>query len=136
MYMCTSKFEIKQEELDLIKEYLSAGEITGIEEEKALSQPQEDLEPISDNEEDDILYNSQPAAPSERALGKRCRSISSEPRDEIDHELDDDDGDHPLPNIPEEKSSMQARSRRVRKQPKMPAGFEIDRYQFLLEELQ
>lgn len=127
MYMCTSKFEIKQEELDLIKEYLSAGEITGIEEEKALSQPQEDLEPISDNEEDDILYNSQPGAPSERALGKRRRSISSEPRDEIDCELDDD-GDHPLPDIPHEKDSTQARSRRVRKQPKMPAGFEIDRY--------
>ncbi|EYE97599.1 uncharacterized protein EURHEDRAFT_450195 [Aspergillus ruber CBS 135680] len=80
MYTCTSKFVIKQEELDLIKEYLSAGEITGIEEEKALTQPQEDLEPISNNEEDDILYNSQPAAPSERALGKRRRSISSEPR--------------------------------------------------------
>lgn len=70
MYMCTSKFEIEQEELDVIKEYLSAGEIAGIEEEKALSQPQGDLEQISDNEEDDILSNSQPAAPSECTLGK------------------------------------------------------------------
>ena len=128
MYMCTSRFEIKQEELDLIKEYLSAGEITGVEEEKALSQPQEDLEQKSDNEEDDILYNSQPAAPSERALGKQRRSIFSEPRDGIDRELDDDDGDHPLPNIPHEKDSTQARSRRVREQLKMSAGFEIDRY--------
>lgn len=83
----------------MIKEYLSAGEIAGIEEEKALSQPQEDLEPISDNEEDDILSNSQPAAPSKCALRKRRRSISPEPRDEIDRQLDDDDVDHPLPNI-------------------------------------
>ena len=92
------------------------------------------MEPISDNEEDDILYNSQPAAPSERALGKRRRSISSEPSNEIGRELDDDDddddddGDHPIPNISHEKDSTQARLRRVQKQPKMPTGFEIDRY--------
>lgn len=38
-YICTSEFEIDQEVLDLIKEYLSAGEIAAVEEERALSQP-------------------------------------------------------------------------------------------------
>lgn len=36
--------------------------------------------------------------------------------------------DPSLPNVLHEKSSTQARSRRARKQPKMPAGFEIDGY--------
>lgn len=52
--MCTSKFELEQEQLDLIKEYLPASEVAAIQEERAPLQPQADLEPVSDNEEDGI----------------------------------------------------------------------------------
>lgn len=52
MWMCTSKFKLEQEQLDLIEDYLSASEVANIEEERAPLQLQADFEPISDDEED------------------------------------------------------------------------------------
>lgn len=53
MWMCTSKFELKQEQLELMEEYLLASEVAAIEEERAPLQLQADFEPVSDDEEDD-----------------------------------------------------------------------------------
>ncbi|KAL4755575.1 uncharacterized protein BDW70DRAFT_165384 [Aspergillus foveolatus] len=53
MWICTSKFELEQVQLKLIKEYLPAGEVAAIQEERAPLQPQANLEPVSDDEEDD-----------------------------------------------------------------------------------
>jgi hypothetical protein len=54
MWMCTSKFELEQEQLELMEEYLPASEVAAIEEERAPLQLQVDFEPVSDDEEDDV----------------------------------------------------------------------------------
>ncbi|CAG7945922.1 unnamed protein product [Penicillium salamii] len=87
MYMCTSQFEIHEEERIMLSEYLSAQEIQAAKEERTQQQLAVDL--ISDNEEDEgsttqLQARSQPRAisqalatsqaaqgPSAKALGKR-----------------------------------------------------------------
>jgi hypothetical protein len=54
MWIYTSKFELEQEQLELIKEYLPASKVAALQEERAPLQPQADLEPVSDDEEDGI----------------------------------------------------------------------------------
>ncbi|OQE30681.1 hypothetical protein PENFLA_c002G11096 [Penicillium flavigenum] len=51
MYMCTSRFEIQEEERAMLSEYLSAQEIQAAKEER--TQQQLVVDPISDNEEDE-----------------------------------------------------------------------------------
>jgi hypothetical protein len=53
--MCTSRFEVEEKELSLIKQYLSNEEQQALDEEKDAQQLQDTLEPISDNEEDNGL---------------------------------------------------------------------------------
>ncbi|KAF9884083.1 hypothetical protein FE257_002313 [Aspergillus nanangensis] len=60
-------------------------------------------------------------AQSKQARQKRPRSQNSEPQDD-----EDDDEDHGLP-LPVPEKSTQVRSGRIRKRPKLPAGFEIDK---------
>jgi len=121
MYMCTSRFEAEEEKLATAKEFLSSNEVeAGIEEKDA--QDDEDLDPISDNEEDEVLnmvVSSQYTiyTASEVALGKRPRDITSEPEDE--GEDSDNEVDLPLGNT-------QLRvSRRVRKRSKLLDGYEV-----------
>ncbi|KAA8643858.1 uncharacterized protein ATNIH1004_010633 [Aspergillus tanneri] len=57
MWMCTSKFELEQEQLDLMEEYLLASEVAATEEERAPSQLQTDFQPVSDDEEEDDSDN-------------------------------------------------------------------------------
>lgn len=89
MFMCTTRFEIVEGRRVLINEYFSYEEIHA-----------NDLEPISDNEEGednegDAVQRTVQSL-SERAIGKRRKSITSEPEDE---EQDNDDGGHlPLPD--------------------------------------
>jgi hypothetical protein len=128
----------------MVKEYLSAGEAAMIDQARKPI-PQDlltDLDPISDDEEegnleevesddnsddaveddgDDRASATQVQIPrqSERAERKRPRSGTA-------GALDDADDGLPLPEMRTEKST-QARSRRIRKQPKLPEGFEIDK---------
>jgi hypothetical protein len=144
LHQFSSKFELQQSELDMVKEYLSAGEAALIDQaRKPIPQgPLTDLDPISDNEEegnqeevesddnsdDDAeddgedepsVIQVQVPIQSERGQRKRPRSGTSEV-------LDDADDGLPLPEMLIEEST-QARSGRIRKKPKLPEGFEIDK---------
>ncbi|KAA8649417.1 uncharacterized protein ATNIH1004_002088 [Aspergillus tanneri] len=125
-------------ELEMIKEYLSVGEAAMLDQTRQPVPSLNELEPISDNEEegceaedlseDDTdesdneaeegLSTTQPVAQTKQVQRKRCRSNTSEAIDDADNGL-------PLPDMPIEKT--QARSGRVRKRPKLPEGFEIDK---------
>lgn len=52
MWMYILKFKLKQEQLELIEEYLPASKVAAIEEERAPLQLQADFKPISDDKED------------------------------------------------------------------------------------
>lgn len=52
MFMCTSKFDVEEEQFTFMKEYLSVQEIEAANEERDTHTP-DDLDPISDNEEDE-----------------------------------------------------------------------------------
>ncbi|KAL2006857.1 hypothetical protein VTN00DRAFT_9525 [Thermoascus crustaceus] len=102
MYMCTSRFEIHEEERIMLSEYLSAQEIQAAKEER--TQQQITVDPISDDEEDEgpsteLQATSQPRATSHglsaKALGKRrLRNIAK------DAESDQED-DSKVTSLPE-----------------------------------
>jgi hypothetical protein len=103
LFMCTSRFEVEEKELSLMKQYLSNEEQQALDEEKDAQQLQDTLEPISDNEEDDGLEISidQPATQqlSKRAQGKRRRSMVSNGEQEGQEPfLSDDEVFLPLPD--------------------------------------
>jgi hypothetical protein len=103
----------------LLKEYMLNEEIEASSKEKASTQV--DLDPISDNEEENIAQST-PDRPSERSLGKRRRRTGSEPDEEPeDHENGDTDDDDAYP-LPETKLRI---SGRARKKPRLPEGFEV-----------
>lgn len=121
MFMCTSRFEIEEEQRALVKEYLSNEEIQAANEEKA--KPQDEFEPISDDEEHDSLSGQDqpaPEAPSQRALGKRRKSVASEP-DEQAQEPEYDDETEPLPETQVRTSG------RARKRARYLDGYEVSR---------
>lgn len=83
-FLCTSRFEIEEEESTLTNEYLSSQEIQAKNEEKEL-QTQMDLDPDTE-------------VPSQHRLGKRRNSVVFEHEDQGSNELDNDDTDLPLPD--------------------------------------
>jgi hypothetical protein len=116
MYMCTSRFEIHEEERIMLSEYLSAQEIQAAKEER--TQQQITVDPISDDEEDEGPSTELQATshgPSAKALGKRrLRNIAK------DAESDQED-DSKVTSLPE----MQHRvSGRVRKRSRLLDGYE------------
>jgi hAT family C-terminal dimerisation region len=129
LHQFASKFELEQSELEMIKEYLSSGEADMLQTIwKPISPVIVDAEPISDDEEegyggelddsedDDIEEGITTMAQDTQARRKRRRRPSSEPRDDT-------------PQYPEVtvEENTQPRSGRIRKRPKLPAGFEIDK---------
>jgi hypothetical protein len=100
MFMCTSKFDIEEEQLALNKEYLLKNELQEAEEDTGAQLLQDDLDPISNNKEDGIVHtHDKPAAAvSETVLGKRRKSTASVPEEEF-HESHyfDNDTDNLLP---------------------------------------
>jgi hypothetical protein len=124
MFMCTSRFEIEEEQLAFVNEYLSNEEIQAGNEERDAQLPENGLDPISDDEEDDSVPEQAQLltkAPSQHALGKRRRSVTSEPENEEGEAQElavetDDEANLPLPAIsPEEITAQMRTSRRVRK---------------------
>ncbi|KAJ5318350.1 hypothetical protein N7476_004770 [Penicillium atrosanguineum] len=73
----------------------------------------------SDNETEENLSVTRPVAQNRQAGQKRRRKKTSEA-------LDDADDGLPLPEMPIDQKT-QRRSGRVRKKPKLPKGFEIDK---------
>ncbi|KAA8643801.1 uncharacterized protein ATNIH1004_010575 [Aspergillus tanneri] len=121
LVMSVTIFDLEQSELEMIKEYLSVGEAAMLDQTRQPVPSLNELEPISDNEEegceaedlseDDTdesdneaeegLSTTQPVAQTKQVQRKRCRSNTSEAIDDADNGL-------PLPDMPIEKT--QARS--------------------------
>lgn len=125
MWMCTSNFELEQEQLELMKEYLPASEVAATEkEERASVQLQADFEPVSDNEDDtgDIGTEIQ-----ERTAKRQCIEIGigdggqqEEQHVQQPYEIDDEI-EHPLP-----QNEVLARgTKRIRKAPRGFEDYEI-----------
>lgn len=143
LHLFSSKFELEQSQLEMIKEYLSAGEAAMLDQTRTPFLLPDNLEPISDNEEEgwqqeymadhdseggsedrskdeaDELTSMQAVTQGRQAERRQSQKRTSEALDDADHGL-------PLPEIPTEEGT-QARSGRIRKKPRMPAGFEIDK---------
>jgi hypothetical protein len=99
MWMCTSKFELEQEQLELMEQYLPASKVAAIEEERAPLQLQADFEPVSYEEEDDAgdIQTETQDQPSKRQCTGSREGCQREGRlVEQHHELDDET-EHPLP---------------------------------------
>lgn len=118
MFMCSSKFEVEDEQLAFIKEYLSNEEAQEASEERDAQVAQDDdLDPISDNDEGMIELDENPLieqSPSEfhGVLGKRRKSVASEPEDSSENDI-------PLP-------TTQRMSGRARKRSRLLDGYEIE----------
>jgi hypothetical protein len=143
LHLCSSRFDLEQSQIDILKEYLSAGEAAMMDQVRKPDPLGSDIEPISDEEEeghqdndsedsedesedepeendtDDELSPMQATTQSKRAQQKRPLKRTSEALDDADNGLT-------LPEMLKEEST-QARSGRIRKKPKMPEGFEIDK---------
>lgn len=116
MFMCASKFDLEQQQLALISEFLSEEEKEVVNEEKA-TQSLDDLDPISDSEEEDIVVvQEQPATQgsSERAAGKRRASVISDASAEAQEATpSDDEAEIPLPeNQPRVSGRVKKKARR------------------------
>ena len=115
IFMCTSKFDIEEKQLALISEFLSDEDKEQASEERD-TPFLEDLDPISDTEEDDIVVpQDQPLtqALSERAAGKRRQSIVSDIEGEgQEATTSDNEAGYPLPYTQRVSGRNRKRTRR------------------------
>lgn len=140
LHLFSSKFELEQSELEMVKEYLSAGEAAMLDQMRKPILSLDHLDPISDDEEegcqqemseddteddmeddmeDELTWTTTPT----QAVTESKQAQRGRPRKRSSEVLDDA---LPLPEMPTEES-IQARSGRIRKKPKLPEGFEIDK---------
>ncbi|KAJ5543726.1 hypothetical protein N7513_007234 [Penicillium frequentans] len=132
LHQFATNFDVEQKEIEVIKEYLSVGEAALLDQARKPMPHLETLEPISDNEEED----QEPSIEDTQQIGS-CDDDSEDGKNNdqskqlqrkrskkrLSESLDDDDDD--LPEMPIGEG-MQGRSGRIRKQPRLPDGFQID----------
>ncbi|KAJ5453899.1 uncharacterized protein N7458_004855 [Penicillium daleae] len=119
LYHFSSTFELKQAEIEMIKEYLSSGEAAMLDQSRLSPPSLEFMEPISDNEEEGCQEQLQ-GEDSDNDVDELAISRSlKRPVDSLDL-----GNSAPL----EERSfdGTQTRTGRIRK-PRLPDGFEIGR---------
>jgi hypothetical protein len=121
MFMCTTRFEVEEEQLAFIRELATEQELESAEEETDTWQPSENLDPISDNEEDESLFASVESSieiRSQTSLGKRRRIDINEGSGPEDHQveasIEDEDEEENMVLLPCESSVRQRVSGRVR----------------------
>jgi hypothetical protein len=131
LHQFATNFDVEQKEIEVIKEYLSVGEAALLDQARKPMPHLETLKPISDNEEED----QEPSIEDAQQIGS-CDDDSDDGKNNdqskqlqrkrskkrLSESLDDDDDD--LPEMPIDKG-MQGRSGRIRKQPRLPDGFQI-----------
>jgi hypothetical protein len=131
LHSFSSKFELQPAELNRIKEHLEFGDALLLEESWKPTVLCNEIVPISDDEEEgckeseiqddsDIeqdASSTQPATQGQQTQRKRSYTAVTL------HDLSEDDQPHSLSLV----EDTQVRSGRIGKQPKLPAGFEIDR---------
>lgn len=118
LFSCTTKFEIEEEQLKLAREMgvHDEGETDDI------TPKTDDVEPISDKEDNEEEREEEEVRLSLVRAGKRRKStVSEDENDQIGEDNDDDDG---LPIM----QSQIRESGRVRKRPKGIEGFEVQFY--------
>ncbi|KAJ9484060.1 hypothetical protein VN97_g9327 [Penicillium thymicola] len=139
LHLFASKFELQQTELEMIKEYLSSGEAAILDQTWKPTPSLNDIEPISENEEDSN-HAEDGSDDSENDLGNNhtvehatpttVTTQGKQPRRKRPHSAvepqDDGDNDLPLPEMPTEGSTQGRSGMRIRKKPKQPDGFEFD----------
>ncbi|KAJ5863538.1 uncharacterized protein N7529_005454 [Penicillium soppii] len=132
LHQFATNFDVEQKEIEVIKEYLSIGEAALLDQARKPMLHLETLEPISDNEEED-----QEPSIQDTQQKRSCNDDSDDERNNdqskqvqrkrskkrLSESLDEDDDD--LPEMPIDES-MLGRSGRIRKQPRLPDGFQID----------
>lgn len=139
LHLFSSKFELEQSELEMIKEHLSSGEAAMLDQIWKPVPSLNEVEPISDDEEegckgDDLSddLNSSDDDNSEEELTltqittQRKQAQRKQSWNKTSELQDDGENGLPLPEMATERST-QARSGRIQKKPKLPDGFEIDR---------
>ncbi|KAJ6125925.1 hypothetical protein N7471_010418 [Penicillium samsonianum] len=108
MYMCATKFDLGEEELETFRQSFSREERETADEEKDAQHPQESLDPISDDEEDPRIESREVEINAYVATGLNSgreqldllQGSSSEGEEVLGITRgsgDDDDGEHPLP---------------------------------------
>jgi hypothetical protein len=119
--MCTTRFEVEEEQLAFIRELATEQELESAEEETDTRQPSENFDPISDNEEDESLFASVESSTeirSQTSLGKRRRIDINEGPGPEDHQVEasveDEDEEEDMVPLPYESSVRQRVSSRVR----------------------
>jgi hypothetical protein len=95
MFLCTSRFDMQEEQFKFLKEFFSHDEIEAVNEERDDSTDQFDIDPISDDEEEDTQ-------------GQEETQRSKSPEDHSEHDSPD------LPMI-EGVDTQKRTSGRVRK---------------------
>jgi hypothetical protein len=115
LYMCVSRFDLEEQQLALLNDFLSEEEKEEANEER-VAEFLDDLDPISDHEENDIVsIQEQPTTQglSERAAGKRRKSVASEAEIEAQEGVQSDNEiDIPLPELPETQQRVSGRNRK------------------------
>ncbi len=136
LHLFSSKFELEHSQLEMVKEYLSAGEAAMFDQARAPLPSLQNIDPISDNEEEgceqedesdddteddveegveDTLFIMQSTTQNKQVKRKHFQRTTSEALDDAE--------------LPIEESTP-ARSGRIRKKPRLPDGFEIDKLQY------
>jgi hypothetical protein len=119
MYVCTTRFEVEEEQLAFIREFFSKQE-REVMIKKKNSLIQEDLDPISDNNKDELERVNRIRV-SQHALGKRRKSIVSEVENEGSESMQSgDEVDLPI------SDTQQRSSGRIRKHSRLLDGYEIN----------
>lgn len=116
-YMCASRFHLEEQQLELLDDFLSEEEKQEATEEKS-AELLDDLNPISDDEDNAVLVHEQSATQqlSERAAGKKRRNVASEAEDEgQEGARSDDEADIPLPEMASTQQRMSRNRKRSRR---------------------
>jgi hypothetical protein len=131
LYQFATKFKVKQKVIEIIKEYLSTGEAALLDQTRKLMPQLKTLELISDNEEED----QEPSIEDTQQIGSYENDSDSRKADQsrqLQRQLLKkrsseafDEEDNSLPEMLVDKG-IKGRSGRIRKQLRLPDGFEID----------
>lgn len=132
MYMCATKFDLGEEELETFRQSFSREERETADEEKDVQHPQENLDPISDDEEDPRIESREVEINAHVATGLNSgreqldllQGSSSEGEEVLGitrESGDDDDGEHPLPR----DHSLKRSSGRVCRPSKRLRGYDV-----------
>ena len=129
LHQFATNFDLRHEELGIIKEYLSQGEAALLDQTRRSLPQLEVLEPISDNEEEDQETGLEATQHTESgdndsdddSAERRRRAKGKQPQKRPYDAVEEDDE---LPEMPVDRS-MPGRSGRIRKQPRLPDGFQL-----------